>query len=155
MLYEEKVKLIKGIHVLGQLPERQLAGLAQFLKPKEVADGAAVFAEGSIGMSLYFVAKGRIRISKGSAGRASTDLAVLGPGEFFGESALIAEAFRSASAIAVGPCLLFELFRGDLNRWTQLNPQQAVGFFAELLNIQSARLRQTSEELAALRARSP
>ena len=155
MQYEEKIRLLKAIHVLGQLPERQLAGLAQFLKPKEVANGAAVFEEGSIGMSLYFVSTGKIRIAKRMVQGVSTDLAVLGPGEFFGETALIEEAFRSASALALGPTVLFELFRGDLARWTKLNPQQAVGFFAELLNIQSQRLRQTSDELAALRSRTP
>jgi CRP/FNR family cyclic AMP-dependent transcriptional regulator len=147
MLYEDKIRLMKSLKVLAQIPERQLASLAEFLRPKELEDGASVFEEGSIGMSLYFVSSGRIRISKRIAGKTQKDLAIVGPGEFFGENALTAETPRSASAVASGKCLLFELFRGDLGRWTKLNPQQAVQFFAELVTGQSKRLRRTSNEL--------
>jgi CRP/FNR family transcriptional regulator, cyclic AMP receptor protein len=146
--YADKLKLIKAIPLLGALPERQLTALAQLLKPKEVAAGAAVFEEGSVGMSLYFISSGDMRIVKKGAGGQFTDIAILNPGDFFGESALIEESFRSAGAVAVGPVLLFELFKGDLQRWTKLHPQQAVAFFAELLNEQSRRLRRTTNELA-------
>ncbi|MBI5624609.1 MAG: cyclic nucleotide-binding domain-containing protein [Elusimicrobia bacterium] len=148
MLYEDKIKLLRSLNVLKQMPERQLAGLAEFLRLKEVADGGAVFEEGSTGMSLYFVASGRIRISKRIGEGASADLAVLGPGEYFGEMALVEEVPRSASAVAVGKSVLFELFRGDLSRWVKANAPQAVQFFADLLQVQSQRLRKASNELA-------
>lgn len=147
MLYEEKIKLLKAMRLLSQIPERQLSGLAEFLRLKELEPGAVVFQEGSTGMSLYFVSSGRVRISKGGSDGSSTDLAMLGPGDFFGEMALIEEATRSASAVAYGSCILFELFRGDLARWVKINPQQAVQFFAELVHLQSDRLRRTSNEL--------
>lgn len=147
MLYEEKIRLLKKLRALKQIPERQLTALAEFLRPKPLEDGAFVFEEGSIGMSLYFVSSGRIRITKLMADKSHKDLAILGPGEFFGEMALTAEAPRSAGAVASGACVLFELFRGDLDRWVKLNPQQAVHFFAELVHMQSERLRRTSNEL--------
>ena len=147
MLYEEKIKLLKAMRLLSQIPERQLAGLAEFLRIKELEPGAVIFQEGSTGMSLYFVSSGQVRISKSFSGGSSADLAMLGPGDFFGEMALIEEATRSASAIALGPCVLFELFHGDLTRWVKSNPQQAVQFFAELVHLQSNRLRRTSNEL--------
>ncbi|MFA5138271.1 MAG: cyclic nucleotide-binding domain-containing protein [Elusimicrobiota bacterium] len=147
MLYEEKLKLIKALKPLQGIPERQLSGLAEFLRPKPLQDGAVVFEEGSIGMSLYFVSNGQVRICKRAAGGGRMDLVMLGPGDFFGEMALIAEASRSASAIAVGPTLVFELFRGDLDRWAKASSQQAVQFFAALVHLQSQRLRHTSDEL--------
>jgi len=147
MLFEEKIKLLKAMRLLSSIPERQLTGLAEFLRPKELEPGAIVFAEGSTGMSLYFVSTGRVRISKSGSDGSTTDLALLGPGDFFGEMALIEEATRSASATASSPCVVFELFRGDLARWVKTNPQQAVQFFAELVHLQSDRLRRTSNEL--------
>ncbi|MBI5200707.1 MAG: cyclic nucleotide-binding domain-containing protein [Elusimicrobia bacterium] len=147
MQYDEKLKRLKALTVLKQIPERQIAALAEFLRPKELEDGAPVFEEGSLGMSLYFVSTGKVRISKKVAGGAAKDLAMLNAGEFFGEAALIEDATRSATASAVGKTLLFELFRGDLSRWVKGNPQQAVQFFAELTNAQSRRLRKTSNEL--------
>lgn len=148
MQYEEKIRLLKAMPLLRQIPERQLTALAEFLRPRPFDDGAVVFEEGSEGMSLYFISSGRVRIAKRSADGASHDLAVLCAGDFFGEMALTEEASRSASAIASGACVLFELFRGDLSRWVKLHPQQAVQFFAGLVHIQSQRLRRTSTELA-------
>lgn len=147
MLYEEKIKRLKAMRLLSQIPERQLTGLAEFLRIKELEPGAVIFQEGSTGMSLYFISSGRVRISKSGSDGSSADLAMLGPGDFFGEMALIEEATRSASAITLGPCVLFELFHGDLTRWVKSNPQQAVQFFAELVHLQSNRLRRTSNEL--------
>lgn len=147
MIYDEKLKRLKSLHILRQIPERQLVALAEFVRPRELKDGEVLFREGSRGMSLYFVSSGKIRISKQAGSQAAQDLAVLGQGEFFGEMALVEEATRSASAIAVGPCVLFELFRGDLSRWAKSNPQQAVQFFVALVLIQSMRLRRTSNEL--------
>jgi CRP-like cAMP-binding protein len=142
MQYDEKIGLLKSLPLLRRMPERQLASLAEVLKPRELAAGERLFAEGATGMSLYLVARGRMRISN-----TTRDLLILGPGDFFGEMALIDEVPRSASATAASACLLFELFRGDLSRWTTNNPQQAVQFFAELLVIESRRLRRASDEM--------
>lgn len=147
MQYDEKIKRLKALNILRQIPERQIVALAEFLRPRELKDGEVVFQEGSTGLSLYFVSSGRLRITKAVAGGKTRDLAVLGPGEFFGEMALIDEATRTASTIAAGPCVIFELFRGDLGRWVKSNPAQAVQFFAELVHVQSMRLRRTSNEL--------
>lgn len=148
MQHEEKIKLLKSLRLLSHIPESQLASLAEFLRPKPLEDGAVVFEEGSWGMSLYFVSGGQIRITKKTTGGASRDLAILGPGEFFGETALVEEIPRTAGAIAAGPCVLLELFRGDMARWVKSNPQLAVKFFAELVQMQSQRLSRTSGELA-------
>ncbi len=147
MQYDEKIRRLKGLTILKQIPDRQLTALAEFLRPRELKDGETVFEEGSTGMSLYFVSSGQMRITRRVAGDTFKDLAVLGPGEFFGEMALIEEATRSASAKAIGAGVIFELFRGDLSRWVKSNPQQAVQFFAELVHILSMRLRRTSNEL--------
>jgi len=61
--------------------------------------------------------------------------------------ALVDEVPRSASAAAAEPCLLFELFSGDLERWVKDSPPQALQFFAALSHVMSRRLRNTSKEL--------
>jgi len=145
--YQEKHTLLKSMVLLKHMPERTIKTLAEFLKPKSVAEGTVIFEEGSRGMSIYFLARGRVRIFKRMAGDSAKELAVLSPGDFFGEMAVIDEVPRSASAAAIGPCLLFELFNGDLARWIKSSPQQAVEFFVELSHAQSRRLRKTSKEL--------
>ena len=147
---EGRLKLLKSLYLLDQIPDEQLAVLGEFLKPLELADGAVVFEEGSRGEGLYFVSSGQIRISKKIAGGKSKDLAVLGPGDCFGEMALVETIARSATATALGPTTAFELARADLDRFLKSNPTLAMGFFSELVQVQSVRLRRTSSELALL-----
>lgn len=147
---DEKLRLLKSLHLLDQIPEDKLAALGEFLKPVLLQAGALIFAEGTKGNSLYFVSSGQIRISKAVAGKISKDLALLGPGDCFGEMALIEEVARSASATAATPSVVFELGRADMNRWLKSHPELAMGFFSELVQLQSKRLRRTSSELALL-----
>src|SRR3989338_3188810 len=137
---------------ISQLEER-----GNFLKPLELGNGAVVFEEGSAGDSIYFISSGRIRISKrlynpDEKGLApeEKDLALLGPGDCFGEMALTGENKRSAQARADGATVIFELNLKDLTQWIRSRPQLALGFFALLVEVQSKRLRHTSNELTML-----
>lgn len=146
----EKLRLLKSLHLLDQIPEDKLSALGEFLKPILLQAGAVIFNEGTKGNSLYFVSSGQIRISKAVSGKISKDLALLGPGDCFGEMALVEETARSASAIAAAPSVIFELGRADMNRWLKSHPELAMEFFSELVQLQSKRLRRTSSELALL-----
>ena len=147
---KEKLQLLKSVRLLDQIPERQLAGLGQFLSPVEYADRAVIFDEGTKGDSLFFVTSGRVRISKQVSTGELKDLAILGPGDCFGEMALVDDVTRSARASACGPTALLRLHRDDMNRWLRSHPELAVDFFAELVQLLSRRLRRTSRELTLL-----
>ncbi|MBI3551325.1 MAG: cyclic nucleotide-binding domain-containing protein [Elusimicrobia bacterium] len=147
---QEKLKLLKSLHLLDQIPENQLSTLERFLKPVVLKDGAVLFEEGSKGESLYFVQDGRVKISKKVAGAEFKDLAIMGRGDCFGEMAVIEAVTRSARACASGDTVVFELKRDDLNGWLKENPRLAMGFFAQLVQVQSQRLRRASNEIALL-----
>lgn len=152
----DKLALLKSLRLLRGIPDDQLVTLGDFLAPREYADGEPMFEEGSKGSSLFFITTGHVRIAKhlrsSDGGKAEyKELAVLGPGDCFGEMSLIeADAPRSASAIAAGPAALLELAREDLDRWLAANPQVAIGFFSHLVQTLSGRLRRSSNELTLL-----
>ena len=152
----DKLTLLKSLRLLRGIPDDQLVTLGEFLAAKEFSDGQPVFEEGSKGSSLFFITDGHVRIAKqlrstGAGAAEYKELAVLGPGDCFGEMALIeSETPRSASAIASGPAVLFELGRDDLNRWLGAHPQLAIGFFSHLVETLSGRLRRSSNELTLL-----
>lgn len=152
----DKTTLLKSLKLLAGIPADELAKLGEFLTPLELADGHSIFEEGSTGSSLFFITDGHVRIAKklrsSGTGEASyKELAVLGPGDCFGEMALIEAAVpRSASAIASGTAVLFELSRDDLNRWLGAHPTLAMGFFSQLVQTLSGRLRRSSNELTLL-----
>src|SRR5689334_4491155 len=81
LTYQEKLRLLKSNTLLKNMSERTIQGLAEFLKPRNISDGTIVFEEGSQGMSMYFVARGRIRIYKNTLSGSRRELAVVGPGE--------------------------------------------------------------------------
>lgn len=152
----DKIELLKSLKLLHGIPDDKLGTLGEFLTTRRFADGDAVFEEGSQGSSLFFITDGNVRIAKklrsSEGGPASfKELALLAPGDCFGEMAIMeSEAPRSASAIAAGPAVLFELEREQLHRWLAAHPQLAIGFFSRLVAMLSGRLRRSSNELTLL-----
>ncbi len=146
----DKLKLLKTLRLLDQIPEQNLESLAEFLNPVTFKDGEVVFEERSAGDSLFFISSGHVRISKKISEKVDKDLAILGPGDCFGEMAMIEDSPRSATASASGETVLFQLGRQDLNRWLKSRPEMAMEFFAEMVQEQSRRLRRTSNELALI-----
>jgi len=152
----DKTQLLKSLKLLNGIPEDQLGTLGEFLTARNFADGAPVFEEGTKGSSLFFITDGNVRIAKqlrSSEGATASykELALLGPGDCFGEMAIMeSEAPRSASAIAAGETVLFELERDQLHRWLGAHPQLAMGFFSRLVAMLSGRLRRSSNEQTLL-----
>lgn len=146
----ERLRLLRSLELFDQYPEERLKALASHLEPLTIEDGAQIFAEGSRGDGLYFVASGRVRIVKRLSGEGEKDLASVGPGDCLGEMALLDDIPRSAGAYAQGRAELLSLKRADLKRWLQSDAQTAMEFFAELVQVQSRRLRRTSAEVALL-----
>jgi DNA-binding CsgD family transcriptional regulator len=68
-------------------------------KVRSYRKSEVIFDEGSTGVEMYIIYSGRVRLSTKEPGRELT-LATIGPGEFFGEMAVIDSAFRTATAVA-------------------------------------------------------
>lgn len=99
------LELLRHIAVLQAMDETALARLAGVLETRDLADGESVFREGDPADGMYFIASGAVRVEKRtqSAGGAGTKtLAILEPGDYFGEMALLDRQPRSASAVASG-----------------------------------------------------
>ncbi|MFA5137815.1 MAG: cyclic nucleotide-binding domain-containing protein [Elusimicrobiota bacterium] len=151
----DKLQLLKSLKLLSSIPDAELRALGEFLVDERFEDGRTIFEEGTKGDTLYFISTGHVRIAKklraqGGERTSYKELAVLGPGDCFGEMAMIEELARSADAIAQGETTLFRLGRDGLSRWLVSNPSLAMGFFAQLVHVLSGRLRRSSNELTLL-----
>lgn len=85
--------------------------------------GSVIFNEGDPGASMYVVLSGKVKIVKKARGVDKT-LAVFGPGDFFGEMAIISGKTRSASAVAEEDCRLQVLERHDFLNMVQCNRKE-------------------------------
>ena len=150
MASPDRVSLLRTLPLFARFPDERLKALASYLEPLSFADGAEIFAEGSIGDGLYFTISGRVRVTKNLADGGRKDLASLGSGECLGEMALLDAVARSAGAYASGAAELLRLKRDDLKSWLAADAALAMEFFASLVAVQSGRLRRTSTELTLI-----
>ncbi len=146
----ERIDRLRTLAVLRHLPDAKLEELARVLAVQAVPAGDLVFEDGSPGDSMFLLAQGQVRIEKRIEAGGFAELALLSPGDVFGEMALIERVPRSARAVAHTDTTLLVLARPDLERWLASEPMMAVGLFAELLRVLSHRLRRSSQSVVLL-----
>src|ERR1700730_15330441 len=92
---------------------RRISGLCQI---RQLGAGEMLFRKGDSGDALYGVRRGQIRIETAASDGSRLTLNVLGPGQLFGEVAVLDGQSRSADATAGEASELFVLRREDLLR---------------------------------------
>jgi CRP/FNR family transcriptional regulator, cyclic AMP receptor protein len=113
------------------------------------SSGTVLFREGDRGHTMYVIRAGKVNISK-RIGESEITLAMLGPGEFFGEMALLEGLPRSAGAVVVEEALLIELEQNAFATLVRRNSEIALRLMRRL----SSRLREADRQIHALRSRS-
>jgi MFS family permease len=106
VLPARELGLLRGVAMFAPLPLAALESLATALRPVRGASGDRLIGEGDPGDAFYIVAEGRVAISRHDA-----VIGTLGPGEGFGEIALLRDVPRTASATCEGPVLAYALDR--------------------------------------------
>ncbi|MFD1871273.1 cyclic nucleotide-binding domain-containing protein [Hymenobacter bucti] len=104
----ERVLMLKGTALFAETPENVLAAIVPIMQEVKYGDGQEIFAKGALGTSLFIVCHGEVTILDGAH-----HLATFGPGDFFGELAMLDAAPRSATAAARGAVVVFRLDQED------------------------------------------
>jgi MFS family permease len=101
------MELLRGIPMFAVLPQPQLESLAGALQPvTTVRSGEAVVTQGEPGDRYYVVVSGTVRVT-----RDGREVATLGPGQGFGEIALLRDVPRTATVRTVGDVQVVALAR--------------------------------------------
>jgi len=124
---------------------------AVFAEEKHCPVGAVVFREGDSGDAIYVVARGRVRISRQISGGEEA-FAILGPGEIFGEMALLDPGSgRSADARAHEEAVVLELSRERFDALEAADPEGCAELSALLCRLAARRCIETADRLATWR----
>jgi sigma-B regulation protein RsbU (phosphoserine phosphatase) len=115
-----------------------MALVVEHLKRTALPAGHVVFEDNAPGDTLYIIESGRAQVSKTLENGQEHVLAEIGPGEFFGEMALLEEQPRSARVSTLTPISLLAMPRHTFNTLIEHHPAVAASF----LKVISARLRQ-------------
>ncbi|GAB3752210.1 MULTISPECIES: Crp/Fnr family transcriptional regulator [Microlunatus] len=139
-------EVLKQAPLFAELDDEAAGTLAAAMGTIKLNKGDVLFHEGDTEDRLYVVVSGKIKLGRsGSAGRENL-LAVLGPGQMFGELSVFDPGPRSSTASAVTPCELRVLEHDELTQWLTGRPEVARGLLGQL----ASRLRRANENAADL-----
>ncbi|HEY5040217.1 MAG TPA: cyclic nucleotide-binding domain-containing protein [bacterium] len=116
---------------------------------KAVKKDELVFDEDSKGDSMYVIKSGAIKILKKVKNQENT-IAVLNPGEFFGEMALLDGLPRSAAVRATGDAELFMIPLEGYQKLRRDKPHTALKLMDIIIKVLSNRLRQANKNLEVI-----
>jgi CRP/FNR family transcriptional regulator, cyclic AMP receptor protein len=137
---------IKDVPLLARLPDEDLKALAARGRVRRFSSGSTIFNEGDAGDALYVVVEGRVRMSRISGAGSEATLALMGPGDCFGDLALFDGRPRSATASAMTTTRTFVVSRDDFTSWVKERPAASLA----LLETLSLRIRRTNETVTDL-----
>jgi CRP-like cAMP-binding protein len=122
---------LKRVSLFSGLSQRQLKRLARLCKEREFSAGTSIVRQGQMSGVCFFI------ISEGEASATidDTEVARLGPGDYFGELALISEQVRTATVTAEVPlrCLVMTVW--DFRRFVRDNPDVSWKLLRHLANL--------------------
>jgi CRP/FNR family transcriptional regulator, cyclic AMP receptor protein len=149
-LANEREQQLARVPFFEGLTRAALALIAQVTAEESHATGTKLFQYGDPGDKLFVILEGRVRISRELAGMGEEALAILGPGEVFGEMSLLDESPRSADARVHERCRALVIPKESFDDLLFLHKDLAYEVLWNCVRILSVRLRETNEKLTLL-----
>jgi CRP/FNR family transcriptional regulator len=151
---QSAVELLRSVPLFAGLEEGELERFSQVAVPRSFPAGTRVFHEGDSSDACYIVSEGSFRVTREhSDGRAIT-LATLGPGEIFGELAMLDGDTRSASAESITDGTLLALPANDVRSLLGRNPEIALKLVAGLVRrLRAANMRLSRQSFQTVPSR--
>lgn len=112
-------QLVAKVPFFHNIGASLIAEVARLLRPRDYPEGAVIVRRGEPGDCMYFVVEGEVEIQLPDQGL------YLGPGQFFGELALLTGAPRNASVVAATGCTLLALDIVDFHELLARQPELA------------------------------
>src|SRR5258708_1769050 len=107
--------LLRSMDLFADLPDPELSRIARLLKEHKIAENEVIFAQDEAGDGLYIILQGRVRIASTDHFGRERVLAFYGPGEFFGDMAVLTGGPRSATASASTDLRVLQLRKDDFD----------------------------------------
>jgi CRP-like cAMP-binding protein len=92
---DEPYEFLRGVQLFSEVSDKDLRAIAASMRRRAFAAGEHIVSEGEGGVGFFFVESGAVAVTLGGERRAT-----LGPGDHFGEIALLAGADRTATVSA-------------------------------------------------------
>ena len=134
------------INIFSDLSEKECEFLKHICKPRNYLKNSMIILEEEYGDLVFLVKVGTIKITRVNDEGKEVILALLGPGEMFGELAILDGEARSANALAQENCELFAINKEDFLDILKHHPAVSYNVMSEL----AKRLRKSDQQIEAL-----
>jgi CRP-like cAMP-binding protein len=138
--------VLRQAPLFSALDDEAAAALRSSMGEGRLRRGEVLFHEGDAGDKLYIVTDGKIKLGRTSSDGRENLLAIMGPGQMFGELSLFDPGPRSATVTAITDTTFLSLSHDDMMRWLDGRPAVALGLLSQL----AGRLRRSNDVVADL-----
>lgn len=107
---EAKLQLLGGVPLFAGCSKADLRWLAGITAEEAFEAGADVVREGDVGWDFFVIVEGQAEVRRGRR-----SVRVLGPGDFFGEVALVTDVPRTATIVALSDLLVLTIADTDFH----------------------------------------
>ncbi len=145
---------LKKVNLFDSLSMLELEKIEKISRMEAFAKDAVIFKEGEPGDRCYVITNGAVRISKFIPNIGEEALAIMKPGDYFGEMALIDNFPRSAHAIANTDVAVLAISKTDLDHILITDRDLGYKLLWAFTKTLSKRLRETNEKMAGFLAMS-
>jgi CRP-like cAMP-binding protein len=125
--HNSKIDLIKRVPLFGSASKQELEEIASIADEIDLPAGRALITEGDTGREFFVLVEGTAEVERGGK-----TVAALGPGDFFGEIALIAKTPRNATITTTSPARALVITDRAFRQLLDHSPQIAVGVLTAL-----------------------
>lgn len=139
----DKRRLLADLELFRRLRADELDRLVAFTRWARHRARSVLFCKGDPGSSMMVVRHGRVKVSTHSECGKELVIDLFGPGEVFGEIALLDGSSRTADAVTIDDCELLVLDRRDFIPFLLGHPDASV----RMLEVLTCRLRRTTQLL--------
>ena len=138
--------ILNSINIFSELSDKECSTLQKFFKPRNYLKNSMIILEEEYGDLVFVVQTGTIKITRVNDEGKEVILALLGPGEIFGELAILDGEARSANALAQENCQLLAINKEDFLEILKNNFSVSYNLMCEL----AKRLRKSDQQIEAL-----
>lgn len=124
---EERIALLRAVPLFKGIDANEMVAVLKAAQEVDHAAGHEIVGEGETGVGFHLILAGEARVSQGGH-----ELAVLQPGNYFGEIALIDGQGRSATVTAVGPVRTLSIVAWRFAPLLEEHPLIAIALIKEL-----------------------
>ncbi len=138
--------ILGSVAIFSDLTDQELMGISDLFTPRKYPKNSMIILEEEFGDIVFIICSGTVKITRVNDEGKEVILSLLGPGEIFGEMAIIDGEARSANALAQEKCALIAIQKTEFLALLKENFKVSFALMGEL----AKKLRKSDQQIEAL-----